>query len=122
MLYIYKKNNTYIYKRRIPHLNKFYTFNTTFKNYKKASKLVIIFNKITRDIFEYIKQKGKAMAFDFNEVFEVLNDYREKALLEKVSKLVHKEEYQATIRESFDDLMKHSRNYQMQRMEGKDND
>ena len=82
MEYIYKKNNTYIYKRRIPHLNKFYTFNTTFSNYKKASKLVIIFNKITRDIFEYIKRKGKVMAFDFNEVFEVLNDYKEKALLE----------------------------------------
>ena len=82
MEYIYKKNNTYIYKRRIPHLNKFYTFNTTFSNYKKASKLVIIFNKITRDIFEYIKRKGKVMAFDFNEVFEVLNDYKEKALKE----------------------------------------
>lgn len=82
MLYIYKKNNTYIYKRRIPNTNKFYIFNTTFNNYKKASKLVIIFNKITRDIFEYIKRKGKVMAFDFNEVFEVLNDYKEKALLE----------------------------------------
>lgn len=82
MLYIYKKNNTYIYKRRIPNTNKFYTFNTTFNNYKKASKFVIIFNKITRDIFEYIKQKGKVMSFNFNEVFEVLNDYKEKALLE----------------------------------------
>ena len=50
MLYIYKKNNTYIYKRRIPNTNKFYTFNTTFNNYKKASKFVIIFNKITIDI------------------------------------------------------------------------
>lgn len=82
MLYIYKKNNTYIYKRRIPNTNKFYTFNTTFNNYKKASKFVIIFNKITRDVFEYIKQKGKVMSFNFNEVFEVLNDYKEKALLE----------------------------------------
>lgn len=82
MLYIYKKNNTYIYKRRIPNTNKFYTFNTTFNNYKKASKFVIIFNKITINIFEYIKRKGKVMAFDFNEVFEVLNDYKEKALLE----------------------------------------
>jgi integrase len=82
MLYIYKKNNTYIYKRRIPNTNKFYTFNTTFNNYKKASKFVIIFNKITIDIFKYIKREGKAMAFDFNEVFEVLNDYKEKALKE----------------------------------------
>lgn len=82
MLYIYKKNNTYIYKRRIPHTNKFYTFNTTFNNYKKASKFVIIFNKITRDIFEYIKRKGKIMSFDFAEVFELLNNYREKALKE----------------------------------------
>ncbi len=82
MLYIYKKNNTYIYKRRIPNTNKFYTFNTTFNNYKKASKFVIIFNKITRDIFEYIKRKGKIMSFDFAEVFEILNDYKEKALLE----------------------------------------
>lgn len=82
MLYIYKKNNTYIYKRRIPNTNKFYTFNTTFNNYKKASKFVIIFNKITRDVFEYIKQKGKVMSFNFAEVLEILNDYREKALKE----------------------------------------
>ena len=52
----------------------------------------------------------------------VLDENREKALLEKISKLVHKEAYQAAIRDSFDDLMKHSRNYQMQRMEVKDND
>lgn len=52
----------------------------------------------------------------------VLDENREKVLLEKVSTLVHKEEYQSAIRDSFDDLMKHSRNYQMQRMEGKDND
>ena len=42
----------------------------------------IIFNKITRDIFEYIKQKGKFMALDFNEIFGILNDYKEKALKE----------------------------------------
>jgi integrase len=82
MLYLYKKNNTYIYKRRIPHTNKFYTFNTTFKSYKKASKFVIIFNKLTRDLFEYIKIEGKELGIDFTEAYKVLNDYKEKALNE----------------------------------------
>lgn len=57
------KNNTYIYKKRIPHANKFYSFNATLTNYKKTSKLVITYNKITRDIFEYIKQKEENKIF-----------------------------------------------------------
>lgn len=82
MLYLYKKNNTYIYKRRIPTTNKFFIFNTTFTNYKRASKFVIIFNKLTRDIFEYIKIEGKKLGLDFEDVNRVLNDYKEKALKE----------------------------------------
>lgn len=82
MAYIYKKKNYYIYKRRIPQSNKFYTFNTTYTNYKKASKFVIIFNKLSRDIFEYIKKQGKNLSLDFNEIFSVLDDYKERALNE----------------------------------------
>ena len=82
MLYLYKKQNTYIYKRRIPHTNKFYTFNTTITSYKKASKFVIIFNKLTKDIFKYIKEQGKNMSFDFNEIIGIFDDYKEKALKE----------------------------------------
>ena len=82
MQYLYKKNSSYIYKRRIPNTNKFYIFNTTFSNYKKASKFVIIFNKITRDIFEYIKQKGKFMSLNFSEIYEILGEYKQKALEE----------------------------------------
>ena len=82
MLYLYKKQNTYIYKRRIPHTNKFYTFNTTITSYKKASKFVIIFNKLTKDIFKYIKEQGRNMSFDFNEIIGIFDDYKEKALKE----------------------------------------
>ncbi|MDX9901495.1 MAG: hypothetical protein RBT22_08400 [Aliarcobacter sp.] len=99
MAYIYKKKNYYIYKRRIPYTNKFYTFNTTFTNYKKASKFVIIFNKLSRDIFEYIKKQGKILSLDLNEVLSVLDDYKERALKET-------KEYEETRHEHIGQLFK----------------
>lgn len=81
-MYLYKKNRYYFYKRRIPHTNSFYSFNTKLTNYKKAKRLVIIFNKLTRDIFNYIKEEGKNLTLNFTEILNVLNDYKEKALLE----------------------------------------
>jgi integrase len=82
MKYLYKKNRYYFYKRRIPNTNYFYSFNTKLTNSKKASKLVIIFNKLTRDIFDYIKSQGKLVPFNITEVINVLDDYKEQALIE----------------------------------------
>ena len=82
MKYLYKKNRYYFYKRRIPNTNYFYSFNTKLTNSKKASKLVIIFNKLTRDIFDYIKSQGKLVSFNITEIINVLDDYKEQALIE----------------------------------------
>ena len=82
MKYLYKKNRYYFYKRRIPNTNYFYSFNTKITNSKKASKLVIIFNKLTRDIFDYIKSQGKLVSFNITEIINVLDDYKEQALIE----------------------------------------
>lgn len=82
MKYLYKKNRYYFYKRRIPNTNYFYSFNTKLTNNKKASKLVIIFNKLTRDIFDYIKSQGKLVSFNITEIINVLDDYKEQALIE----------------------------------------
>jgi integrase len=81
-MYLYKKNRYYFYKRRIPHSNNFYSFNTKLTNCKKASKLVIIFNKLSRDIFEYIKSQGKPLPFNITEVIDILDNYKEQALSE----------------------------------------
>ncbi|MDN5112699.1 tyrosine-type recombinase/integrase [Aliarcobacter butzleri] len=81
-MYLYKKNRYYFYKRRIPNTDYFYSFNTKHTNCKKASKLVIIFNKLTRDIFEYIKRQGKPLPFNITEIIDILNDYKEQALIE----------------------------------------
>lgn len=82
MKYLYKKDRYYFYKRRIPNTNYFYSFNTKLTNSKKASKLVIIFNKLTRDIFDYIKSQGKLVSFNITEIINVLDDYKEQALIE----------------------------------------
>lgn len=82
MRYLYKKNKYYFYKRRIPNSKYFYSFNTKLTNCKKASKLVIIFNKLTRDIFEYIKSQGNSMPLNITEVLNLLDSYKEKALIE----------------------------------------
>lgn len=81
MKYLYKKNRYYIYKRRIPNTSGFFIFNTKMLNYKRASKLAIIFNKLTRDVFEYIK-KGDPLLFKHDEVVKVLDSYKEQALIE----------------------------------------
>lgn len=81
-MYLYKKNRYYFYKRRIPNTDYFYSFNTKHTNCKKASKLVIIFNKLTRDIFEYIKSQGKPLPFNITEIINVLDNYKEQALVE----------------------------------------
>ena len=67
-MYLYKKNRYYFYKRRIPYTNYFYSFNTKLTNCKKATKLVIIFNKLTRNIFEYLKKEGKNLSLDYTEI------------------------------------------------------
>ena len=82
MRYLYKKNRYYFYKRRIPNTDYFYSFNTKLTNCKKATKLVIIFNKLTRDIFEYIKSQGKPLVYNITEITKVLDDYKEQALIE----------------------------------------
>lgn len=82
MKYVYKNGISYIYKRRIPNTNKFYIFNLKTKNNKRAIKITIIFNKLTFDIFNIIKIKGNSVKFDYNEVINALDYYRDKALEE----------------------------------------
>ena len=91
MKYLYKKNRYYVYKRRIPYTDAFYYFNTNMTNCKKASKLAIIFNELTSNIFEYIKSQGRLLLFDHTEIFNVLNKYKEQALKEneKLEELRH---------------------------------
>lgn len=82
MKYIYKRNRYYFYKRRIPFTNKFYSFNTKLRNYKKAVKIIIIFNKITRDIFDYLRFEGNDLSITYEEIVKVLDDYKDRALIE----------------------------------------
>ena len=82
MKYIYKNGVSYTYKRRIPHSKKFFIFNLKTKNKKRAIHISIIFNKLSFDIFNYIKTKGKGVMYDYNEVLNALNHYRDKALEE----------------------------------------
>ena len=45
---MYKQRTKYIYKRRIPNTDHFYTFNTQLTNKKRAAKLIRIFNNEKR--------------------------------------------------------------------------
>ena len=83
MKYLYLNGKTYLYKRRIPHSKKFYTFNTKTKNKKKAFKVSLLFNKLSYNLFEYIKLQGKDMALDFQKAFEIIDEYKVKALSEE---------------------------------------
>ena len=83
MKYLYLNGKTYLYKRRIPHSKKFYTFNTKTKNKKKAYKVSLLFNKLSYNLFEYIKLQGKDMALDFQKAFEMIDEYKIKALSEE---------------------------------------
>ncbi len=82
MKFVYKNSKGYIYKRRIPTTDKFYIFNLRTRNYKVASKISIVFNKLSFDIFTYIKMQGKRMFLDMQEVTNILDKYRDKALEE----------------------------------------
>ncbi len=86
MKYLYKNGKSYIYKRRVPNTKIFYTFNIGTKNAKKAYRVISKFNKLSLNLFEYLK-KGKAMKLDLAEVFKVLDEYRDKALVENTNKL-----------------------------------
>lgn len=81
MLYLYKKNDKYIYKRRIPNTKLFYIFNTNLKNFKKAKKIAIIFNRLTINLFTYIKRQ-KNLEIDSATIANLLDDYKEKAVKE----------------------------------------
>lgn len=98
MRYLYLNGKTYLYKRRIPHSKKFYTFNTKTKNKRKASQISLLFNKLSYNLFEYIKTQGKDMALDFQEAFTILEEYKNKAINEQ------KNEYEKTRHKHFGDL------------------
>ena len=83
MKYLYQNGNTYLYKRRIPNTKKFYTFNTKTKNAKKAYRISLLFNKLSYNLFEYIKRQGKEMALDFQAAYSILGEYKIKALNEE---------------------------------------
>jgi hypothetical protein len=80
MHYIYKKNNSYIYKRRIPRSKKFFTFVTKTTNKKEAIKISLFFTKLSYNLFDYIKRTD--MTIDSDHLYKILNDYKKKALEE----------------------------------------
>ena len=82
MQYLFKNGSSYIYKRRIPNTKKFYTFNLGTKNAKKAKKIVKKFNRLSFSLFDYLKYKTKGLEVDFGKVFEILDNYRQEALVE----------------------------------------
>ncbi len=82
MQYLFKNGSSYIYKRRIPNTKKFYTFNLGTKNAKKAKKIIKNFNRLSFSLFDYLKYKAKGLEVDFSEVFEILHNYRQEALVE----------------------------------------
>ena len=98
MKYLYLNGKTYLYKRRLPHSKKFYTFNTKTQNKKRAYKISLLFNKLSYNLFEYIKLQGKDMALDFQEAFTILEEYKRKAINEQ------KNEYEKTRHKHFGDL------------------
>ncbi|KLE05985.1 hypothetical protein AF78_04255 [Aliarcobacter butzleri L353] len=83
MKYLYKKNKANIYKRRIPYSDNFFTFNLKINNVKNAQKFVIIFNRLSRDLWDYLKL-GKNMAYSFTEILEILEDYKQQATKEYI--------------------------------------
>ena len=83
MKHLYLNGKTYLYKRRIPHSQKFYTFNTETRNAKKAFRISLLFNKLSYNLFDYIKKQGKNMALDFQEAYSILEEYKTKALHEE---------------------------------------
>ncbi len=83
MRYLYLYGKTYLFKRRIPHSQKFYTFNTSTRNAKKAFRISLLFNKLSYNLFEYIKLQGKHMTLDFQEAYTILDEYKRKALNEE---------------------------------------
>lgn len=82
MKYLYKNGENYLYKRRLPNTQGFFTFNTQTKNAKIAGKITNRFNRLSYDLFEYLKKEGNLLALDFDEVFTLLSDYKDKALVE----------------------------------------
>lgn len=83
MRYLYKKNRANIYKRRIPNSEAFFSFNTNIYNVKNAQKFVIIFNRLSRDLWDYLKL-GRDMDFNLKEILEILEDYKIKATQEYI--------------------------------------
>ncbi len=91
MQYLYKKNSSYIYKRRIPNHPFFYSFtlNLTCKN---NQKFVIIFNKLTKDFFDYLKLE-KVM-YQYNDIINILDNYKNEALQEYTRLKDNKKNYE----------------------------
>ena len=83
MRYLYKKNKANIYKRRIPNTQAFFSFNTNIYNIKNAQKFVIIFNRLSHDLWNYLRL-GKQMDFNLREIYEILEDYKTKATEEYI--------------------------------------
>lgn len=82
MQYLFKNGSSYIYKRRIPLTNKFYTFSLGTKNVKKAKKIIKKFNRLSFALFNYLKYKAKDSEVNLSEVYEILDKYRQEALVE----------------------------------------
>ena len=55
---------------------------------------------------------GQIVKYKEQEGLPVLDQGRERAVLEKVGSLVMDEQYRSTIQAQFQDMMKHSRTYQ----------
>lgn len=79
MLYIYKNNTGYIYKRRIPKTDKFFVFQIS-RNKKTAVKIVTYFNALSKDFFLFLKRE--CMQWNIVEILDILESYKAKALKE----------------------------------------
>jgi len=80
MSYVYKNGNKYLYKKRIPNSKHFYSF-TLSTNKKKSEKIAHYFNLLSRNFFILLRDL-KMEKWDYDEVIRVLDNYKEKALIE----------------------------------------
>lgn len=80
MRFLYQNGHKYVYKRRIPHTEYFFSFSIS-HNKKKAEQIVRYFTKITKNFFNSLKDLKMAV-FNIDEIQNILADYAKKALIE----------------------------------------
>jgi len=92
MKYIYKDGTYYFFKRKIPYTNKNYSFSLRTKNLKTAKLITGLFLREAESLFYILKSMSKEEILNkYEKMHIVLNEYKEKALIEhKGSKVLEK--------------------------------